>query len=176
MTPRQLSLLAGVERSATFSPDGRYRYTLTRTWDDEGRSLLWVMLNPSTADADADDPTVRRCVAFSQRWGYGSLTICNLFAWRATRPAELRRADVEPIGPDNVATLDRELAAHARAVVAWGAWSGAVKPPPIQAMAALHNTTLWCLGTTAQGRPRHPLYVRGDTPTSSWPPPVVEDV
>lgn len=90
------NLIGAVQRRALLSPDGRYRYVLEREWDPEGSSVCWVMLNPSTADADVDDPTVRRCLRFTRRWaasdpelGIGRMTVVNLFARRSTSPEAL---------------------------------------------------------------------------------------
>jgi hypothetical protein len=80
--------VAEIERTATISDCGRYRYTLGRTWSDEP-PVLFVMLNPSTADADVDDNTISKCIGFAKRWGHGGITVVNLYAWRATNPKEL---------------------------------------------------------------------------------------
>jgi hypothetical protein len=90
-------------RSAVISPCGRYRYRLDRRWAD-GPSIAWIMLNPSTADSNTDDPTIRRIRAFSQAWGFGALTVVNLYAWRATDPRDLWQAP-GPVGPENDAYL-----------------------------------------------------------------------
>ena len=149
-----------MQRTATISPCGRYRYDLTRRWA-AGPTALWVMLNPSTADADIDDPTIRRCIGFSKRDGYGSLTVVNLFAYRATDPKDLLTAD-DPEGPDNWWHVQRAVRSSDAVVFAWGAASiadghhlwhgGALIPSPL------------CLGHTLSGAPRHPLYVKGDQP------------
>ena len=146
--------------TATLSPCGRYRYDLTRRWGD-GPTLLWVMLNPSTADASEDDPTIRRCIGFSKRDGYGSLTVVNLFAYRATDPKALVTV-VDPEGPDNWWHIQQAVRSSDAVVFAWGAaqiprehhiWhGGALIPSPL------------CLGHTKKGAPRHPLYVKGDQP------------
>lgn len=118
------------------------------------------MLNPSTAEAEIDDPTIRRCMAFAQAWGYSALSVRNLFALRATNPREILKAE-DPVGPQG----DTELAVAttaSRVVVAWGA-----KVPfdrDRKAMAMLQGVPLWCLGTTKHGHPRHPLYVAGSQP------------
>ena len=107
---------------ALISDCGFYRYWLTRP----GRSLiaergpvLFIMLNPSTADAELDDPTIRRCRGFAESWGCAGLTVANLYAYRATDPAALRLC-ADPVGPDNDAHLVRLLREHGEAVCAWG--------------------------------------------------------
>lgn len=143
----------GVERTAIISPDGVYRYRLTRRWS-RGASLCWVMLNPSTADAQRDDPTIRRCIGFSRAWGYGALVVVNLFAFRATDQADLWRA-ADPIGPDADDLLRRARRGR-DVVVAWGAARGACGRAT-QVMGLLGHQAL-CLGVTRAGGPRHPLY------------------
>ena len=147
-------------RTATISDCGQYRYDLGRRWAP-GPRLLWVMLNPSTADAMEDDPTIRRCIGFSKRDGYGSLIVVNLYAYRATNPKALLTAD-DPEGPDNWWHIQRAVRSSDAVVYAWGAttmpsdrhlWhGGALIPSPL------------CLGHTKAGHPRHPLYVKGDQP------------
>jgi hypothetical protein len=142
--------------------DGLYRYSLWRRLSCAATTrVLFVMLNPSTADASRDDPTLRRCASFARGWGYGWLDVCNLFAYRATDPRELRGA-VDPVGPLNDATI-AELASRAdRVIAAWGV-PGARSGRAAVVMNILRSSRVWCLGTTRDGAPRHPLYVRGDT-------------
>jgi len=150
-----------VLRSATFSPDRTYRYRLLRRWS-RGRRILWVMLNPSTADAQRDDPTIRRCIAFSRDWGYGSMEVVNLYALRATRPAALRRHP-DPVGPEN----ERHVrAATRRADLVVAAW-GVLGAGRDASMALGRRGRVVCLGLTRAGAPRHPLYV----PASAVPAP-----
>lgn len=154
--------VGGFTSDALVSPCGLYRYWLTRTWDQSRPPACFVMLNPSTADAERDDPTVRRCVGFAKRWGWGGLAVVNLFAFRATSPKDLKRAQ-EPVGPDN----DRHLLEFARragvAVAAWGAHGAHLgRAREVVALLRGAGVALHCLGTTADGSPRHPLYVRAD--------------
>lgn len=142
---------------------GTYRYELSRTWDWDSTLPVvgWIMLNPSIASAEVDDPTIRRCVAFTRTWGYGGLVVRNLFALRATDPQELRRHP-DPVGPDNTEHLAQ--ARHdAFTVCAWGAHPLAVVPGRalIASLTAM-GVDVMCLGVTKAGHPRHPLYVRGD--------------
>jgi hypothetical protein len=147
---------------AEFSLDRTYRYALWRTWSRQGRSALFVMLNPSTADETQNDPTIRRCIAFARRWGYGSLTVCNLFALRSTDPAALY-SHADPVGPDN----DEVIAGHANGagivIAAWGV-HGALRGRGRTVAEELEGAgcPVFCLGTTKDGHPRHPLYLRGD--------------
>lgn len=144
--------------SAVISECGRYRYTLEREWMTGTGTCLFVMLNPSTADATEDDPTIRRCVGFAQRWGYQRLTVGNIFNLRATDPRALLTAD-DPLGPEAgywMAQLRREADLS---IAAWGAFPlAAERSADLRASHRFH-----CLGTTKDGSPRHPLYVRGDT-------------
>lgn len=143
---------------------GAYRYLLWRTWDQARPRLLWVLLNPSTADGETDDPTLRSCKEFSYRWGYGGLEIINLFAFRATDPRTLQR-EPDPIGPEN----DRYIAAAATdangIIVAWGAL-GSFRQRDREVLALLSRQfaqPLRCLGSVQNGCPRHPLYVARST-------------
>lgn len=167
--PDQLSLLEQpVAGTAVLSPDGTYRYQLSRRWGTGGR-VAWIMLNPSTADAVADDPTVRRCVGFARRWGFDGIDVVNLFALRATDPAELDRHP-DPVGPDNLRWVRRALAADL-VVAGWGAQVAARRHPRLTQIAVmLAAADVGCLGVTKSGAPRHPLYVSGDTDLILWRP------
>lgn len=146
--------------AAHFSRCGRYRYALWRTWDTARPACCFIALNPSTADATRDDPTMRRCMAFARRWGFGGMSVGNIFAFRATRPADMK-AEARPIGRANDRWLQR-LAAESHVVVAaWGS-HGAWRARDAHVLQLLGAVD--CLGVTASGAPRHPLYVRGDTP------------
>ncbi len=135
---------------------GPYRYRLWRTWNAHQPTLLWILLNPSTANGTQDDPTLRRLVSFSRSFGYGGLVVVNLFAWRATSPQALKEAD-DPIGPDNDRFI-REAAAHAQQiVVAWGN-GGTYQQRDQDVLTLLTPSPLWCLGITRDGHPMHPLY------------------
>lgn len=149
-----------VERQAVISKCGRFRYSLYRKWS-EGPEIAWVMLNPSTADGEQDDPTIRRCMSFSKRDGFGSMLVANLFAYRATDPKKLLGL-ADPYGPLNGATL---AGLSGTVVAAWGATQ---RPHVPQSW--LDKRAWVCLGTTKDGHPRHPLYVRADQPFVPWLP------
>jgi hypothetical protein len=167
----------GVSGNAHISTCGKYRYSLTRVWG-EGKRACWIMLNPSTADADRDDNTIRRCIDFSQRWDCGSLVVVNLFAWRATKPAELRRAIKKhglvtaTGGTVNTRALRVAMASADMTIAAWGA-SGGEESERRGAWLSRHRASaglppLLCLGRTKSGAPRHPLMVRRDTELGEW--------
>ena len=144
--------------SAVISDCGKYRYTLTRKWGD-GPTVLWVMLNPSTADAENNDPTIRRCVGFSQREGFGSLIVENLYAYRATDPRALAKISaIEAYGPENFSRTVISVACAALVICAWGTLGGSRVPN------SLKSVSLFCLGRTKHGSPKHPLYVAKNTP------------
>jgi hypothetical protein len=149
---------------AVFDPTYAYRYALWRAWDAALPRLCFIMLNPSQADAERDDPTIRRCIGFARDWGYGALEVVNLFAYCAIAPTDLRRT-ANPIGPENDAHIVRAVKAAARTVIAWGnhgAFLGRDK-----AVTPLLGRS-YCLGVTGAGHPRHPLYVRRDAGTVPW--------
>jgi hypothetical protein len=143
-----------------------YRYTLTRNWGDGGR-LLWVMLNPSTADETQDDPTIRRCVGFSKAGGYGCLMVVNLFAARATNPADLA-AIADPVGIDNDAVILDAIRQSTAIVFAWGAHNTKGRAFKVATMCRREGREPLCLGKTKDGHPRHPLYVPAAQPFEEW--------
>ncbi len=153
---------------AVLDPTRTYRYRLDRVVGPEGRVCLFVMLNPSTADENNDDPTIRRCIAFARREGCGRLVVCNLYAYRATDPATLDEV-ADPCGPDNDAHLMRAAKEADLAVLAWGARHLRDEQPQrvTTLVAALAPTFVF--GWTANGDPRHPLYLRKDAPLVPWP-------
>lgn len=155
---------------AYVSADGVYRYWLTRVWNDALPLLPWVMLNPSTADHMNDDPTIKRVCGFSHREGFGGALVMNLFALRATDPAVMLDS-ADPIGPENAEWLTemvgRQVAAPAPIMCGWGANAG-VAGFSWAAGARSLGAQLVCLGRTAEGHPKHPLYLSGDTPVEQF--------
>ncbi len=145
---------------ACFDPTGLYRYSLWREWDATAPRVGFVMLNPSRADAVVNDPTIRRCMGFARSWGYGSLEVMNLFAYRTTDPKSLSLV-AEPIGTENDAHLVRLTQRTERIIVAWGNW-GRLQGRDRQVLQLLSAASLHCLGTTKLGQPRHPLYLKAD--------------
>lgn len=170
--------------AAVFSRDMRYRYLLTRgqtmpTSPDVGV----IMLNPSTADSFADDPTIRRVRAFAARLhherGYSGvprIVVANLYALRSTDPKALK-ADRDPFGPDNAAALTWVIANSRNLIVAWGAslpvpFRDSLPISHVQGEARTYRNSgrpVWSLGVTKGNQPRHPLYLASDTPFDPWP-------
>jgi len=124
------------------------------------RTVLWIMLNPSTANAERDDPTIRRCIGFSRAWGFGAMHAVNLFALRATDPAELARAP-DPVGPETDRQIVESTAGADTIIAAWGAHTLA-RARAVEVLPLLAGP-LRCLGVTASGAPRHPLYPPAST-------------
>lgn len=145
-------------QSAVISPDRKYRYALERRWGS-GPFVLFVMLNPSTADEHVDDPTLRRCIGFGKAWGFGGLLVGNLFALRSTDPRELAKAH-DPVGPDADVWLTTMAMRAGLVVAAWGAHAFAQdRARQVVDSRVLGNFTV--LGLTKAGHPRHPLYAPG---------------
>ena len=142
--------------SAVLSDSGAYRYRLQRVWDANRPAVLFVCLNPSTADATQDDNTSRVCMNYAKRWGFGSLLLGNLFAIRSTDPRGIRRVS-DPIGPHNDWCLKKLQAQASLVICAWGD-AGAHLDRDQQVLGFL--TAPHCLAKLKSGRPGHPLYKR----------------
>jgi hypothetical protein len=147
-------------KGAAIDPSGLYRYSLWRIWDHAIPGVLFVMLNPSTADANIDDPTIRRCIGFAKAWGYGSLEVVNLFAYRTTNPDELRKCE-DPIGPENDAYIRKALSLADKVITAWGT-KGALLNRNSVVMELLKPHDPHCLDKSKDGHPKHPLYISAD--------------
>lgn len=172
--PEPTTALPTILGSAVLSGCERYRYLLGREWA-VGPTAVFVMLNPSTADALHDDPTIRRCLHYARDWGCGALTVVNLYAWRATDPAGLWTAE-DPVGPENDAHL-RAAAAIAADTSGplVGAWGANARPDRIGAALALPGMDrMTALAVTKAGQPRHPLYLKANLTPRSWTAPETE--
>jgi hypothetical protein len=167
---------------ALFDTDRKYRYYLWRTWDPSCTKLIFIMLNPSTADSYVDDPTIRRCIGFAKRDGFGGIGVLNLFAYRTSNPDMLTEVD-DPKGPMNKFYIETLLGLEQKGkpfhlpgptfVAAWGTWwhtnqkkkSGVPLPRlAVESFAHKAHVPLHCLGKTKDLQPRHPLYVKADQP------------
>lgn len=169
----RLAGLFGEDASATFSADRTYRYLLTRTWREDAARVVFVMLNPSTADAFTVDPTIHRCMSFACSWLAGGIIVVNLFGLRATDPTALR-THPDPVGPDNDRILAEQLAGQdyviGPVVCAWGAHAMAAdRARQVEALLRARGVQPLCLGMTKGGHPRHPLYVPAVTATVEYP-------
>lgn len=164
MMPTQPELSVYLEQQGTSaavfdSTRREYRYLLTRIWDKAIPPVVYVMLNPSTADAMADDPTIRRCTSFAKREQAGGIVVVNLFALRSTDPrALLHHAD--PVGPVNDVFIRHAVRGAHRVIAAWGA-AGVQHGRGQRVTEALlaSGVDVRCFGTTSTGQPRHPLYL-----------------
>jgi hypothetical protein len=154
--------------TALFSPCRTWRYSLSREVARlEGNgAVAFIGLNPSTADETADDPTIRRCIGFARRWGFARLKVINLFAFRSTDPAALLAAP-DPVGPENDSTILEGIRESDLVVCAWGAFPNSGRAADVLPLIAAPH----CLGTTKNGSPRHPLYLRASIDPMPWSAP-----
>lgn len=149
--------------AAKLSQCRKYRYALWRKWAD-GPRVLFVMLNPSTADETVNDPTIVRCIEFATSWGFGSLAVGNLFAYRTPSPALLKIA-AEPIGPRNDHWLQKLKTDSTLAIAGWGNHGNHLgrRGAVLKLIPGFHH-----LGLNQTGEPRHPLYIPGTTQPTAW--------
>lgn len=162
----------GEESAAVLSECGRYRYALRRQWQQSPMYVLWIMLNPSTADAKTNDATIRRCMRYSREWGFGGMLVGNLYGMRATYPGDLIEAP-DPVGPENDAHLLKMSLVARTIVCAWG------QPGPIPARRWQVLRLLGCpklapplhyLTLNRNGEPGHPLRLSATLKPTPWVP------
>lgn len=177
----------GMRCYCTMSEDRVHRFSLMRVWDTSLPCLVWIMLNPSKADASVDDPTIRKCIGFARSWGYGSILVYNLWPFRATSPMDLavwlqHGADDEAMA-ENLTVIRESAVGTARAsdtpsskwprvVLAWGNSVfvyHAIKTQASKVVQCLRpSVEVVCLGTTQNGQPRHPLMLAYNTPVQKY--------
>ena len=150
---------------AHFSRCRTWRYALWREWDAARPRVMLIGLNPSTADAERNDPTIRRCIGFGRDWGFGGVWVLNLFAFRATYPDDLKAAD-DPVGPQNDRWLRRIARDCPRVVACWGN-DGAFLARS-ERVCAMLGDRLEVLRINASGEPAHPLYLPGTLKPMRW--------
>nr|WP_321455296.1 DUF1643 domain-containing protein [uncultured Cohaesibacter sp.] len=153
---------------AHYSPCETYRYSLTRIWEPQAPKLLFIMLNPSTATELKNDPTIERCEQRARALSYGSFRACNLFAFRATEPRDLKRTK-EPIGPENLTFLLQSARWADSILCAWGthgAYMG--MGDAVKNLLLAEGHSLFHLGLSKNGFPKHPLYVAYKTTPTLW--------
>ena len=159
-----------LENDAVISACGKYRYMLRRTWNHNQPRVLIVMLNPSTADATADDATIRSCVRLCRWRNDGGFEVVNLFAFRATDPTELKTA-TDAIGPDNDRAIEAALGRCDIAICAWGAYPGAIeRGRTVLSALRCHRPAVFSWGKTKAGAPKHPLYIKSGTALETYQP------
>lgn len=153
---------------AIYSDCESYRYSLTRTWAPDGQRVLFVMLNPSTATEVQNDPTVERCERRARALGFGAFQVTNIFAWRDTDPRKMRAA-IDPVGPDNDAAIMAGAVWADQIVTAWGT-HGAHQSRGAHVEALLRGAghTLYHLGLSKHGHPKHPLYIAYSRQPEPW--------
>ncbi|MEL6680674.1 MAG: DUF1643 domain-containing protein [Pseudomonadota bacterium] len=144
---------------ATFSDCERYRYMLTRVWERAGPRVMFLMLNPSTADEFRNDPTVERCERRARALGFGAFRVCNIFAYRATDPKQMR-AQSDPVGPLNDRAILEGCDWADTVVCAWGTHGAHLdRGPAVETMLRARGETPLILGLSKAGHPKHPLYI-----------------
>lgn len=145
--------------TAVYSDCENYRYSLTRIWAPEGKRVLFVMLNPSTATEVQNDPTVERCERRARALGFGSFRVCNIFAWRATDPKDMRAQD-DPNGPANDAAIVDGCAWADTVICAWGTHGAhRARGPEVETLIRNACACPMHLGLSKAGHPKHPLYI-----------------
>lgn len=149
-----------MEKKAVISDCQKYRYSLERVWDSSKPSIGFIGLNPSTADAFIDDPTIRRCIQFAKDWGGGGIYMVNLFAFRATSPKDML-SQTDPIGQENDQHLLKMASQVSKIIACWGNDGG--HQNRANNVKVLLNCEMACFAINKGGEPKHPLYVKGST-------------
>ena len=142
-----------MNKTALLSADNIYRYQLSRIWDEEKPKILFIMLNPSTADEFVEDPTIRRVVNYAKDWGYGGVYVGNLYAFRSTDPKGLK-CIADPIGPENINHIQTLISLVDKVIYAWG--NEQKEPDWLKKIVE----TPYCIEISKKGIPKHPLYLK----------------
>ncbi|MEM1004988.1 MAG: DUF1643 domain-containing protein [Pseudomonadota bacterium] len=154
--------------TAIYSDCERYRYSLTRMWDPQGRKALFVMLNPSTATEVQNDPTVERCERRARALGFGAFQVTNIFAWRDTDPRKMRAAAC-PVGPENDRAILSGVDWADQVIAAWGTHGAHLeRGPAVETLLRGTGQPLFHLGLTKDGHPKHPLYIAYTQKPETW--------
>ena len=145
-----------MNKDAVVSNNELYRYQLSRIWNSSLPMVMFICLNPSTADHNDDDPTILKCIKYAQNWGYGGLLIGNLFAYRATNPSEMKKVD-DPVGPLNNHYLKLMSQQVIQIVCGWGNHGTFLdRDDEVRCM----FDKLYALKRNVSGTPSHPLYLK----------------
>lgn len=153
-----------MKKDAVLSEDGKYRYLLSRNWDDTKPTVLFIGLNPSTADEKEDDPTINKCISYAKSWGYGKVLMANLFAFRSTDPSILNHVS-NPIGSDNDFYLQKSASEADLVIACWGN-PGRLLNRDKEVISLISD--LYCLKQNKNGTPHHPLYLPKETKPSPY--------
>ncbi len=148
-----------MKKAAFFSRDKKYRYLLKRIWNSSQSKLLFIMLNPSDADFIKDDPTIRRLISFSKKWGYGGFSVCNLYSYITSSPSVLYRSS-NILGHKNKSFVKKQIKNSDRIVYAWG--NTETEPDWLKKLVK----TSYCIGINKNGTPKHPLYLNSNAQLS----------
>lgn len=147
-------------RSAEFSDCGQYRYRLSRTWSNrrvgKNKTVAFIGLNPSLANAEFDDPTIKRCIAFAESWDFKRLIMINLFAYISTDPNRLLNT-VDPVGPENDDVIEATCAESAKLIACWG--NHGILGNRSDEVCQKFSRRLYCIRANKSGEPAHPLYL-----------------
>ncbi|WP_322866948.1 DUF1643 domain-containing protein [Aquicoccus sp. G2-2] len=153
---------------AVYSDCERYRYSLTRVWDDAGKRALFIMLNPSTATEVQNDPTVERCERRARALGFGAFRVTNIFAWRDTDPKKMRAAG-DPVGPENDGVIAQSCPWADTIIAAWGTHGAHhARGAEVEALLRRSGLPVYHLGLTKHGHPKHPLYIAYSQQPEWW--------
>ena len=142
-----------MNKGAIFSEENIYRYPLSRVWDINKPKILFIMLNPSTADEFVEDPTIRRVINYAKDWGYGSVYVGNLYAFRSTDPKGLNNVE-DPIGPENITNIQALIGLVDKVIYAWG--NERKEPEWLKKLV----DAPYCIDISKKGIPKHPLYLK----------------
>ncbi len=159
-----------MESGAVISEDQVYRYRLWRRWDPKLPQAAIGMLNPSTADASKNDPTIRSCIRLTKELGFGGFDVINLMAFRATDPANLPKNPAEALGAFNVSNIEAVVAGAKTVICAWGAHPYAKRfQGAFLDICRLYHEKVFCFEKTKEGSPKHPLYIKSGTQLKEYP-------
>jgi len=149
------------DNGASFSPCRKWRYDLWRIWDPSLQRVAFIGLNPSTADETANDPTVTRCINYAKTWGYGGMHMLNIFGYRATDPKDMKSVE-DPVGIGNTGVVTAIARECELIICAWGTHGGYRGRGKSMYHMLRSMKDIHCLGTTKDGHPKHPLYLKKD--------------
>ena len=161
-------LKGDAQSEAVYSDCENYRYSLTRIWEPEGRKAAFIMLNPSTATEVQNDPTVERCERRARALGFGAFRVTNIFAWRDTDPRNMRAAS-DPVGPENDNAIREACDWADQIVAAWGTHGAHLnRGPSVEALLRDAGFSVYHLGLSKAGHPKHPLYIAYAQKPEPW--------